>query len=116
MLTLKGKSVFPGITIGPLALFHRNTISTAQRPIQDAEAEVARFQDARKVAIEQLKDLYEKALEKVGEEQAAVFEVHQMMLDDDDYIDSIEGQIRDEMLNAEAAVDRTAQQLSLIHI
>ena len=112
MLTLKGKSVFPGITIGPLALFHRNTISTAQRPIQDAEAEVARFQDARKVAIEQLKDLYEKALEKVGEEQAAVFEVHQMMLDDDDYIDSIEGQIRDEMLNAEAAVDRTAQQFA----
>lgn len=112
MLTLKGKSVFPGITIGPLALFHRNTISTAQRPIQDVEAEVARFQDARKVAIEQLKDLYEKALEKVGEEQAAVFEVHQMMLDDDDYIDSIEGQIRDEMLNAEAAVDRTAQQFA----
>lgn len=112
MLTLKGKSVFPGITIGPLALFHRNTISTTQRPIQDAEAEVARFQDARKVAIEQLKDLYEKALEKVGEEQAAVFEVHQMMLDDDDYIDSIEGQIRDEMLNAEAAVDRTAQQFA----
>lgn len=112
MLTLKGKSVFPGITIGPLALFHRNTISTALRPIQDAEAEVARFQDARKVAIEQLKDLYEKALEKVGEEQAAVFEVHQMMLDDDDYIDSIEGQIRDEMLNAEAAVDRTAQQFA----
>lgn len=112
MLTLKGKSVFAGITIGPLALFHRNTISTAQRPIEDAEAEVARFQDARQVAIAQLKDLYEKAVEKVGEEQAAVFEVHQMMLDDDDYIESIEGQIRDEMLNAEAAVDRTAQQFA----
>lgn len=112
MLTLKGKSVFAGISIGPLALFHRNTISTAQRLIQDAEAEVARFQDARQVAIAQLKDLYEKAVEKVGEEQAAVFEVHQMMLDDDDYIDSVEGQIRDEMLNAEAAVDRTAQQFA----
>lgn len=112
MLTLHGKSVFNGITIGPLALFHRNTISTAVRPIDDADAEVARFQTARSEAQQQLAALYEKALEKVGEEQAAVFEVHQMMLEDDDYIDSIETMIRDEQLNAEAAVDRTAQQFA----
>lgn len=109
MLTLKGKSVSSGITIGPLALFHRNTISTAVRPIDDAEAEVSRFQAARVASISQLQSLYEKAVEKVGEEQAAVFEVHQMMLDDDDYVDDIVSQIRDEKLNAEAAVEHTAQ-------
>ncbi|WP_302680959.1 phosphoenolpyruvate--protein phosphotransferase [uncultured Megasphaera sp.] len=112
MLTLKGKSVFSGISIGPLALFHRNTISTAVRPIDDAEAEVARFQKAREEAIGQLKDLYVKAVDKVGEEQAAVFEVHQMMLDDDDYIEGIETKIRDEKMNAEAAVDQTAQEFA----
>ena len=112
MLTLKGKSVFSGISIGPLALFHRNTISTAVRPIDDAEAEVARFQKAREEAIGQLKDLYVKAVDKVGEEQAAVFEVHQMMLDDDDYVEGIETKIRDEKMNAEAAVDQTAQEFA----
>lgn len=109
MLTLKGKSVSSGITIGPLALFHRNTISTAVRPIDDAEAEVSRFQAACAASISQLQSLYEKAVEKIGEEQAAVFEVHQMMLDDDDYVDDIVSQIRDEKLNAEAAVEHTAQ-------
>ena len=112
MLTLKGKSVFSGISIGPLALFHRNTISTVVRPIDDAEAEVARFQKAREEAIGQLKDLYVKAVDKVGEEQAAVFEVHQMMLDDDDYVEGIATKIRDEKMNAEAAVDQTAQEFA----
>lgn len=112
MLTLKGKSVFFGISIGPLALFHRNTISTAVRPIEDVDAEIARFQKAREEAIGQLKDLYVKAVDKVGEEQAAVFEVHQMMLDDDDYIEGIETKIRDEKMNAEAAVDQTAQEFA----
>lgn len=112
MLTLKGKSVFSGISIGPLALFHRNTISTAVRPIEDVDAEIARFQKAREEAIGQLKDLYVKAVDKVGEEQAAVFEVHQMMLDDDDYIEGIETKIRDEKMNAEAAVDQTAQKFA----
>lgn len=112
MLTLQGKSVFAGITMGPIALFHRNTISTAKHPIENAEAEVARFQEAREEAIVQLQAIYEKAVQKVGEEQAAVFEVHQMMLEDDDYIESIETMIREEMMNAEAAVDQTAQQFA----
>ena len=101
MLTLKGKSVFSGISIGPLALFHRNTISTAVRPIEDVDAEIARFQKAREEAIGQLKDLYVKAVDKVGEEQAAVFEVHQMMLEDEDYLESMENMIRTELVNAE---------------
>ena len=112
MLVVKGKSVFYGITMGPLALFHRNTVSTARRRIKDTDAEVERFQEARLASIEQLKDMYEKAVQKVGEEEAAVFEVHQMMLDDDDYIDNIVTLISQEKINAEAAVEETAQQFS----
>ena len=112
MLVVKGKSVFSGITMGPLALFHRNTVSTARRRIKDTDAEVERFQEARLASIEQLKDMYEKAVQKVGEEEAAVFEVHQMMLDDDDYIDHIVTLISQEKINAEAAVEETAQQFS----
>ena len=112
MITLMGKSVFRGIAIGPLALFHRNTISTAVHEIESAEDEVKRFQGARETDVEQLKLLYDKAVQKVGEEQAAVFEVHQMMLEDDDYIESIEGLIRNEHMNAEAAVEQTAQQFA----
>lgn len=112
MLVVKGKSVFSGITMGPLALFHRNTVSTARRRIKDTDAEVERFQEARLAAIEQLKDMYEKAVQKVGEEEAAVFEVHQMMLDDDDYIDNIVTLISQKKINAEAAVEETAQQFS----
>ena len=112
MLVVKGKSVFSGITMGPLALFHRNTVSTARRRIKDTDAEVERFQEARLESIEQLKDMYEKAVQKVGEEEAAVFEVHQMMLDDDDYIDNIVTLISQKKINAEAAVEETAQQFS----
>ena len=109
MITLTGKSVFRGITIGPLALFHRNTISTAVHEIESTEDEVKRFHGAREKAMEQLRMLYDKAVQKVGEEHAAVFEVHQMMLEDDDYIESIEGLIQNEKMNAEAAVEQTAQ-------
>lgn len=112
MLTLKGKSVFAGITIGPLALFHRVTISTAPHPVDDIEAETKRFHKAREEAIEQLQGLYEKAVERVGEESAAVFEIHQMMLEDDDYIESIEGIIRASKITAEAAVEQTAQKFA----
>ncbi len=112
MLVVKGKSVFSGITIGPLALFHRNTVSTARRHVKDTEAETKRFQQARSASIEQLKDMYEKAVQKVGEEEAAVFEVHQMMLDDDDYIDNIVTLISQEKINAEAAVEETTQQFA----
>ena len=112
MLTIKGKPVYGAISIGPLALFHRNTISTAAHTITDPEAEVERFQSAREEAAAQLGQLYEKALETVGEEDAAIFEIHQMMLEDDEYIEGVESHIREEMLNAEAAVDRTAQELA----
>ena len=112
MLTITGKPVYGAVSIGPLALFHRNTVSTAARAITDPEAEVQRFQEAREEAAVQLGQLYEKALETVGEEDAAIFEIHQMMLEDDEYIEGVETHIREEMLNAEAAVDRTAREFA----
>lgn len=114
MLTLKGKSVFRGIAIGSLALFHRHAVATAPRTVTDSGAEIARFRAARQASLVQLQELYDKALEKVGEEQAAVFEVHQMMLDDDEYIEAVETKIRDGNLNAEAAVDRAAQEFAAL--
>ena len=112
MLTLQGKSVFKDIAIGPLVLLHHRTISAAGQPVQNPETEVRRFQQARKEAVSQLQELYEKAVEKVGEEQAAIFEVHQIMLDDADYIESVEGMIRGELLHAETAVEQTAKQFA----
>ena len=112
MLTITGKPVYGAVSIGPLALFHRNTISTAARTITDPEAEVQRFQAAREEACAQLGELYDKALKTVGEEDAAIFEIHQMMLEDDEYIEGVENHIREEMLNAEAAVDMTARELA----
>ena len=112
MLTITGKPVYGAVSIGPLALFHRNTISTAARTITDPEGEVQRFQAAREEACAQLGELYDKALKTVGEEDAAIFEIHQMMLEDDEYIEGVENHIREEMLNAEAAVDMTARELA----
>ena len=112
MLTITGKPVYGAVSIGPLALFHRNTISTAARAITDPEGEVQRFQAAREEACAQLGELYDKALKTVGEEDAAIFEIHQMMLEDDEYIEGVENHIREEMLNAEAAVDKTARELA----
>ena len=112
MLTITGKPVYGAVSIGPLALFHRNTISTAARTITDPEGEVQRFQAAREEACAQLGELYDKALKTVGEEDAAIFEIHQMMLEDDEYIEGVENHIREEMLNAEAAVNMTARELA----
>ena len=112
MITITGKPVYGAVSIGPLALFRRNTISTAARIITDPDEEVQRFQAAREEAEAQLGQLYDKALETVGEEDAAIFEIHQMMLEDDEYIEGVENHIREEMVNAEAAVDRTAQELA----
>ena len=112
MLTITGKPVYGAVSIGPLALFHRNTISTAARTITDSEGEVQRFQAAREEACAQLGELYDKALKTVGEKDAAIFEIHQMMLEDDEYIEGVENHIREEMLNAEAAVDMTARELA----
>ena len=113
MLILTGKPVSDGIGIGPLALFRRAEVSTEVCPVADREAELARFREARDTAAGQLQTLYARALETVGEEDAAIFEIHQMMLEDDEYTEGVENRIKDG-LNAEAAVEQTAQELAAI--
>lgn len=107
-----GKSVFGGIAVGTVKLNKKDEKQIKRVRIEDAEAEVARYNSARSEAIEQLKALYEKALKEVGEANAAIFEIHQMMLEDDDYNESVENIIRTQTVNAEYAVAVTEDNFS----
>ena len=108
MITITGKSVFGGVSIGRLSFYKRNQKVIKRSHVDDVEAECIRFQEAKAEAVEQLKGLYDKALEDVGEANAMIFEIHQMMLEDLDYIESIENIIRTQEVNAEFAVATTA--------
>jgi phosphotransferase system enzyme I (PtsI) len=108
MLVLEGKSVFAGIAIGPVILYKRMVHTVAGHVVANPESEVARFRAARLTAQNQIKALYEKALTEVDEKTANIFDVHQMMLDDLDYIEAIESTIRTQKMNAEYAVNATA--------
>lgn len=112
MLTITGKPVFKTVSIGPLAIFYRNTLSAKLCEADNAEAEIQRFCSARTAAVAQLKKLYADALRTVGEKDAAIFEVHQMMLEDDDFIISVEKHIRNEKLKAEVALEKSAREFS----
>ncbi len=107
MLKFSGKSVLPGIAIGKMYIFKKQEYTLVKANVEDAEAEVARFQDACEKGKTQLNKLYEKTLAEVGEEHAAIFEVHKMMMEDLDYLEAIEAKIRDEKVNAEYAVTLT---------
>lgn len=111
-MIFQGKSVFGGIAIGKMAVYHKRDNQVKREKIQDAEAEQQRFEDARALAKEQLAALYEKALKEVGEVNAMIFEVHQMMLDDLDYIESVTNMIRSQQVNAEFAVATTGDNFS----
>ena len=100
----KGKSVYKGIVLGPIVVFKKNDVQVKREKITDAEGEIARMQEAVSASQEQLQKLYDKAVKEVGEASAAIFEVHQMMLEDEDYQDAICNMIRNEMVNAEYAV------------
>ena len=108
MITITGKSVFGGVSIGKHSFYKRNQKVIKRSHVDDVEAECIRFQEAKAEAVEQLKGLYDKALEDVGEANAMIFEIHQMMLEDLDYIESIENIIRTQEVNAEFAVATTA--------
>ncbi len=103
MLKFSGKSVFKGIAMGKVVVLKKNDSPVKRDKIEDADAEMARVQTALAQAKEQLGRLYDKALREVGEENAAIFEVHQMLLEDEDYLQAIENTIRTEMVNAEFA-------------
>ena len=107
MEVIQGKSIFGGIAIGPIYFFTKEQKQVKRTKIEDAAAEIKRYEDACEAAKEQLGELYEKALKEVGESGAQIFEVHQMMLEDDDYNDSVKSIIETQMVNAEYAVATT---------
>ena len=114
MITLEGKSVFGGVAIGKIQFYKRNEITIKRTRVEDVEAEVERFRNAKAKTLEMLKGLYEKALEDVGEANAMIFEAHQLMLEDPDYVESIENIIRTQDVNAEYAIGATADNFAAI--
>ena len=112
MQQYSGKSVYKGITMGPVAVLEKQDDLVRRRKIDDPEQEIERTGAACEQAKDQLGKLYDKAVKEVGEASAAIFEVHQMMLEDDDYLESIHNIIRTELVNAEYAVAQTGDNFS----
>ncbi len=112
MTTLKGKGVYGAIALGRISVFTRREASVKRTHIEDIEAEKARLEKAKEKATEQLRIIYEKALKEVGEANAQIFEIHQMMIEDEDYNESIASIIETQSVNAEYAVAVTADNFS----
>lgn len=112
METYNGKSIFQGIAIGKILFYEKQEAEVKRYKIEDKEAELNRYEKAKETAIAQLQKLYEKACKEVGEVNAAVFEVHQMMLEDEDYNDSVRNMIEQQEVNAEYAVAVTGDNFS----
>ena len=108
MITLSGKSVFGGIAIGKISFYKRNEITIKRSRIEDTDAEIRRFEEAKAQALAELQQLHDKAVDDVGEANAMIFEIHQMMLEDLDYVESIVNMITTQEVNAEYAVGTTA--------
>ena len=108
MITLSGKGVYGAIAFGRISVFKRKEASVKRTRINDVEAEKVRLETAKKKAVEELQEIYNKALREVGEANAQIFEIHMMMIDDDDYNDSIVSIIENQSVNAEYAVAVTA--------
>lgn len=111
-MKLSGKAVYKGIAVGPVMVWKKDDWEVKRRRILDADAELARLAEAGERARSQLQRLYDKAIKEVGETGAAIFEVHQMMLEDDGYLDAIHYMIRTQMVNAEYAVAVTGDNFS----
>ena len=112
MMRFSGKTVYKGIQMGPVLVLKGNDSQVKRDKIQDADAEIERVGLAVEKAQQQLGKLYDKAVKEVGETSAAIFEVHQIMLEDEDYLDAIHNMIRTEMVNAEYAVAVTGDNFS----
>ena len=112
MDTYTGKSIFNGIAIGRILFYKKGEQAVTRVKVQDVEAEVTRYENAKQCAMKQLRELYEKAVDEVGEVNAMIFEVHQMMLEDDDYNESIYNIIKNDSVNAEFAVATTGDNFS----
>ena len=114
MKTYQGKSILKGTAIGKILYYSKEEQMVQRKSIDDPEAEWKRYEDAKAQASEQLNALYEKALKEVGEQGAAIFEVHGMMLEDDDFNDSIKNMIENQKVNAEYAVATTGDNFSMM--
>lgn len=112
MVVLDGKSVYGGIAIGRISIFDKGESQVKREVVDDVPAEIDRFMTAKEKAKEQLQKLYDKAIKEVGEANAMIFEVHQMMLDDLDYVESITNMIETQKINAEFAVATTGDNFS----
>ena len=112
MRIYNGKSVFNGIAIGKIRVYKKDVQQVKRTKVTDMEAELSRFASAKEEAVRQLQGLYDKALKEVGEANAAIFEVHQMMLDDVDYNESVENIVRSQEVNVEYAVAATGDNFS----
>lgn len=112
MIIIKGKGVYGGYAFGPIAFYERQDSIVKRKHIEDVDSEIIRFEKAQGVAIEQLKNLHDKAIQEVGELDAQIFEIHQMMLDDDDFVSSITNIIKTQQINAEFAVATTGTNFS----
>lgn len=112
MEKFSGKSIFRGIAIGKILFNSKDKQQVRRTKIEDVHVELQRFENAKKKATEELSALYEKALKEVGEDNAAIFEVHSMMLDDDDFNDAIKDKIENQKVNAEYAIARTGDDFS----
>lgn len=108
MITLSGKGVYGAIAFGRISVFKRKEASVKRIRIDDVESEKARLESAKEKAVAELQEIYDKALKEVGEANAQIFEIHMMMIDDDDYNDSIVNIIENQSVNAEYAVAVTA--------
>ncbi len=109
MVIYEGKAVFEGVAIGHLSVYKKKEETVKREKVEDTDAEIKRYADARSTAISQLQALHEKAVKEVGEASAEIFEAHQMMVDDEDYIDSVENIISSQNVNAEFAVAQTSE-------
>ena len=108
MITIKGQGVCGGVAFGKLYLLKKSANIVKREKTENIENELKRFEKAREETVRQLEGLYNKALSEVGEENAMIFEIHRMMLDDEDYLQSVRTIIETQKLNAEAAVAMTA--------
>lgn len=104
MEVFQGKSIFKGVAIGPLLYYGKKETTVRREKIEDTDAEVARYKDAREKSVAQLRQLHDDSVKKVGEENAAIFDVHAMLMEDEDFCEAIENAIRTQNVNAEYAV------------
>ena len=114
MVKVEGKSVFGGIAIGPIGILKKKEKQVVRNRVEDVEAELKRYEQASKETEQQLENLYDRAVTEVGEANAAIFKVHQLMLSDVDYVESIQNMIRTQHINAEYAVAMTSDNFSTL--